>query len=556
VVPCPHTGVRASTCLGVALILLLAAAVRFAGITDRELWLDESCTYYYVHHLFNWPADGPDPWLELTTVPYTVLLHAWTRVAGETILGLRSFSAVAGLLTVVALMYVAARVAGRRAGAIAGALAALHPLQVYYSQEARVYALWCLECTLLLWSLYQAARLQSPRWWVAYALLVVMTTATHYYTLFWLPASAVAVLLSPRALHFAKQWTVTHAVLGVVLLPFIMFIIVPLTGRGSQMWLEDVWASYPPALALLRSCWALLPAGGYPEAYLGPLAAATGVLGEAVGTWLTRLVQWGPAALILLLLLVWGIRKPVARMTAQSAQVSPASGRHVAFFALLTLATLATPFLYSWLVRPAYVVGRYDLCALPALLLTVTLLLDGALRNAGSRIAATAFLLLCSAATTVGLHAVPVQIETPERVRRLQEHVGPHDLVVSVGMYRWFLAYELNRQGFSTRIISFPPAHDRQVGWDNPRAELADPEGIKPAVTSTLTGIRRVLHDGARVWLLWQGDPTGPRWEVDSQLLAGLREAGYDVRGHDPWLGLLEVTVPATPREGRSEPRP
>ena len=79
---------------------VLAATVRLWGIADRELWFDENCTFYIVHHLFDWPADGPDPLSEVAHLPYFFLLNLWTGIVGETIWGMRSFSALIGALTV------------------------------------------------------------------------------------------------------------------------------------------------------------------------------------------------------------------------------------------------------------------------------------------------------------------------------------------------------------------------------------------------------------------------------------------------------------------------
>lgn len=47
--------------LGLALLIVAAVWLRFDALSDRDVWLDESCTFYAVHHLFDWPADGPDP---------------------------------------------------------------------------------------------------------------------------------------------------------------------------------------------------------------------------------------------------------------------------------------------------------------------------------------------------------------------------------------------------------------------------------------------------------------------------------------------------------------
>ena len=44
--------------IGLALLTALGGALRFAGLGSRDFWFDESCTFIYVHDLFDWPEDS------------------------------------------------------------------------------------------------------------------------------------------------------------------------------------------------------------------------------------------------------------------------------------------------------------------------------------------------------------------------------------------------------------------------------------------------------------------------------------------------------------------
>ncbi|HEX8085086.1 MAG TPA: hypothetical protein VF529_12415 [Solirubrobacteraceae bacterium] len=148
---------------------------------------------------------------------YSGLAWAWAHVFGDGEAGLRSLSALAGTALVVvawaaARTLVAGAVAGteRRAAAIAGVLTALlvatNPMLVWYSQEARAYALLTLLAglsALLLASLLRRAssppaRYSSPRpssallaGWAACGALMVLT---HYFAVFLLAAEAAVLL--------------------------------------------------------------------------------------------------------------------------------------------------------------------------------------------------------------------------------------------------------------------------------------------------------------------------------------------------------------------------
>ena len=72
---------------------------------------------------------------------YYALAWLWTQVTGTGEFGLRSLSALAGVATVPVAYLLGAELRGRRAGLVAAALVAVNPMLLWYSQEARAYAL-------------------------------------------------------------------------------------------------------------------------------------------------------------------------------------------------------------------------------------------------------------------------------------------------------------------------------------------------------------------------------------------------------------------------------
>ncbi|UCF33032.1 MAG: glycosyltransferase family 39 protein [Phycisphaerales bacterium] len=548
--------------LGLVLIVAVAAWLRFGGLTRSEFWLDENCTYYCVHYFFDWPEEGPSWAKEQVNLPYTFLLFAWTRLFGETPFGLRTFSAVAGCLTVLVMGLIGRRIGGGTVGLMAAALTAVHPLNVHYSQEARVYALWCLCLTATTYALYRAARAQTTRWWWGYGILALVTTFSHYYTLFWFPATVVAVILAPDRRRFLRQWFNTHAILAVVLSPLVIFCVSALSRTGPQMWLGETWEGYPPILAIPRSIWALLPSGGYPE-YVGTLSEGLRAMrwdgwgSEAA----SLLALWGSVCVMITALAMW-LAAAAQRWDSDTEYARPVTGPHqlpagdggnlngqAGFLVLLAITSLVSPFVYSHVVRPAYIVARYDLIAWPAVTLGTAVLIQLAVRtlvaHAGLRHVLLALAIMIpvsgSMITLVGARAILPQNESAERVRRLSAAVGPDDLVVSVGMYRWFLAYELHRQDFAARIISFPPIHDRQLGWQNARDELGHPQRIEMDTEQVLAQITWSMDGGHEAYLLFQGEVEGPRWQVDSRLFSALFQHGFQIDLVDEWLGLGRI---------------
>lgn len=123
----------------VAAATLLAALLRGFRLGSQSLWIDEVFTWYGAD------IGRPLPWahvLENVHGPlYSALLHFWGGLAGDGEWALRLPSAVFGTLTVPVMAWMAARWLGRETAVPAAWLAAGSPFLVWYSQEARNYAL-------------------------------------------------------------------------------------------------------------------------------------------------------------------------------------------------------------------------------------------------------------------------------------------------------------------------------------------------------------------------------------------------------------------------------
>src|SRR4051812_1060010 len=162
-------------------LTLAGAALRFATLDLQSFWYDESVTVGLVQHDL-WGVLDRIPGSESTPPLYYVLAWLWTRVFGSGEVGIRSLSALLGTVAI-PVFYIAARELTRseRAGIAVAALAAFNPLLVWYSQEARTYALLMLLGAL---SLYFFARLLKgveTRFLVWWAVTSALAFTAHYF---------------------------------------------------------------------------------------------------------------------------------------------------------------------------------------------------------------------------------------------------------------------------------------------------------------------------------------------------------------------------------------
>jgi hypothetical protein len=157
-------------------VVLAGAAVRFATLGVQSMWLDEAVTHSLVTRSFGAMLRAI-PHSESTPPLYYVLEWVWARLFGSGAVALRSLSALFGSATIVVLAAIAGRLGGRRAALAAAALAAASPLLIWYSQEARAYALLVLLCAATVWFLVRGQ-------WRGWALAAALALATHYFAVF------------------------------------------------------------------------------------------------------------------------------------------------------------------------------------------------------------------------------------------------------------------------------------------------------------------------------------------------------------------------------------
>jgi mannosyltransferase len=171
--------------LGPALVAALALALRLYGLEAQSLWADEGGTLVLA-------ARDPATILRDTLADvhpplYYWLLHAWMGLFGPTAAAARGLSALCGAAVAFVTGLLGRRWSGEIGGLVAGVAAAVSPLAIHYSQEARMYALAALLAALLFLAL--DAWLARPTWprLGMYLLAALALASTHYFA-----ATAVA----------------------------------------------------------------------------------------------------------------------------------------------------------------------------------------------------------------------------------------------------------------------------------------------------------------------------------------------------------------------------
>lgn len=194
-----------------AVILLLAAALRLVALARAPLWWDEGNNAYFGHATLPELVAMSRATLDTDPPAHRLALKAWLWLLGDGALQLRALSALCGVLGVY-LLYVWGRwLYGRPAGLAAATLAAVWPAFVHHSREGKPYSFVLLLAALsvYLWQRYLdgAPRIVAPRWrllpWLGAVLAAALALGAHYYVGLWMAAQGlglVAMLAAERCL--------------------------------------------------------------------------------------------------------------------------------------------------------------------------------------------------------------------------------------------------------------------------------------------------------------------------------------------------------------------
>ena len=203
-------------------MITLALALRIPWL-GQSFWLDETLT----GAIINRPSFGfmSEPIVNQAEGPvYFYAVWAWRYVFGAGEVGLRLFSLLASVATIPVVYAAIARLMNRRAGVAAAGMLAVSPLFLWYSVEARAYALWILlsAFALLFWA--RALERDSPGWaFDGWALTSALALGTHYFAVGLIVPQAVWLVLRPASRRQALRAIAMVGVAGLMLVTVVEY---------------------------------------------------------------------------------------------------------------------------------------------------------------------------------------------------------------------------------------------------------------------------------------------------------------------------------------------
>lgn len=279
----------------IALVIALSVFFRFYGLEKKLLWHDEMATRVFaagytvdewkdalftgeifdVADVQKYQRHNPEKSVgeairglaedDPQHPPlYYILTRIWVGVFGDGIATLRALSALASLLTLAAVYWLARELFGDRRVAWASvALFGVSPFFVLYAQEAREYALWTAFIVLSNASLLRAIRLTEQREpaaarrplfgaWATFSLVTVLSLYTSFSSAAVILAQLAYLVIRERArpTRVAVLSFLSYTVSALLFLPWAVMLFQHLEAfRVSMKWSKIIVI---PRTALLR----------------------------------------------------------------------------------------------------------------------------------------------------------------------------------------------------------------------------------------------------------------------------------------------------------------
>jgi mannosyltransferase len=197
------------TAVVLALLTLLAAALRFWRLGDWSFWADEIATLRDAQHLRN-----------VITYPVGYALIGFVvRHWGPHEFAARLVPAIAGAISVPALYLIGRKLFSERAAVLSAVLLAVSSYHIFFSQEARYYTLMTLFSMLGMWCAFVGLEHNNRKALVGAVLLLALAGWTHWTAGLVLPALAVYALWNWR--HEERPAGLRWSNLAILFGPFV-----------------------------------------------------------------------------------------------------------------------------------------------------------------------------------------------------------------------------------------------------------------------------------------------------------------------------------------------
>lgn len=220
-------------------ITIVALIIRLQNLGTMSLWLDE---IWSVNNSLNSPLEillSQDP---ARSFPFHLVLHVSLWFGNNEFMA-RLPSAIFGVLAIPLIYLLGKELYNRNVGLLSAFLLAFWPYHVWYSQEARMYSLFCLITMASMLIFHKLLAKGSKKLWNAYLAVTLFGCYTHFYFVFVI-GTQILYAIYMRAWKLPK-WTKQNLLTLAVTMFFTSILIIPFIQGAVNMILSGPGLSIP-----------------------------------------------------------------------------------------------------------------------------------------------------------------------------------------------------------------------------------------------------------------------------------------------------------------------
>jgi len=195
-----------------ALILIIAALLRFHKLANRDLWFDEVLSVARAYGEIS--RIDPQPPL------YFLILRFWINLAGNSEFAVRFPSVIFALASIFLIYKIGYFLLDRKTALLAAFVLALSPLHIWYAQEARAFSLFILSVLFLTYFFLVALKTDKDYRWIITCLILVAVLYVSYWALLLIPALSLVFILPSYRTKFVK-WSICVAFALLLFIPWL-----------------------------------------------------------------------------------------------------------------------------------------------------------------------------------------------------------------------------------------------------------------------------------------------------------------------------------------------
>ena len=236
------------------LIFLAALILRFSPMLwSRDFWYDEAFTGILLKS--SWGEMNQMIFADVHPPLYYWLAKPVSALFGYSSLGIRFFSVLMSLATLISLFWVGKKMFSPRTGLLAVLFLAFSPFAIEYAQEARMYSLFGFLMLWAVWFFYQALEKNRRQDWIFWGILAGLAFLTHYlslffFVIFYLVFVAWRIIFDRkiwwRAFLGEKGFWLGVGTIGVFFLGWLKFFITHML-KGNLGWIDVTYLSVLPS---------------------------------------------------------------------------------------------------------------------------------------------------------------------------------------------------------------------------------------------------------------------------------------------------------------------